>query len=75
VKILSLEIFCPELQLDFVVAHPTGIHYAFAEVQRDLLRWSEGRAFTRQVPRLLARLAGTVRRISNAVRAADATPR
>jgi integrase len=35
------------------------------------------RAFTRQVPRLLARLAGTVRRISNAldVRAADATPR
>src|SRR5262249_41586070 len=35
------------------------------------------RAFTRQVPRLLARLAGAVRRISNAldVRAADATPR
>ena len=33
-------------------------------------------AFTRQVPRLLARLAGAVRRISNAldVRAADATP-
>jgi hypothetical protein len=25
VKILSLEIFCPEPQLDFVVAHPTGI--------------------------------------------------
>src|SRR5215510_12000664 len=42
VEILSLEVFCPELQLDFVVAHPTGIHHAFAEVQRDLLRWSEG---------------------------------
>ena len=24
-KILSLEIFCPKLQLDFVVAHPAGM--------------------------------------------------
>src|SRR5258708_6926082 len=42
VKILSLEVFCPELQLDFVVAHPTGVHGPLAEVQRNLLRWPEG---------------------------------
>ena len=35
-KILSLEVFCPELQLDLVVAHLTGVHRALAEVQRDL---------------------------------------
>src|SRR4029077_7067044 len=42
VKILSLEVFCPELQLDFVVAHPTGVPCSLAEVQRKLLRWPEG---------------------------------
>ena len=42
VEILSLEVFCPEPQLDLIVAYSTGIHHAVAEVQRDLLRWSEG---------------------------------
>src|SRR5437660_2047353 len=41
-KILSLEVFCPELQLDPVVAHLTGVHHALAKVQRDLLRRPEG---------------------------------
>jgi len=71
VKIFSLEVFCPELQLDFVVAHPTGIHHALAEVQRDLLRWSESqyyglwrwghrawldhRSATRELPRIFGK--------------------
>ena len=75
VEILSLEVFCPELQLDFVVAHPTGIHHAFAEVQRDLLRWSEGqyyglwrwgdrawldhRSATRELPRIFGKRGNT----------------
>jgi hypothetical protein len=42
VKILSLEVFCSEFQLDLVVAHLTGAHHALAEVQRDLLRWPKG---------------------------------
>src|SRR5215831_4500003 len=42
VKILSLEAFCPEFQLDFVVAHLTGVHHALTEVQRSLLRWPKG---------------------------------
>ena len=41
-KILSLEVFCPELQLDLVVAHLTGVHHALAKAQRDLLRWHKG---------------------------------
>src|SRR5262245_22331867 len=41
VKILTLELICSELQLDFVVAHPAGVHHAFTDVQRDLLRWSK----------------------------------
>jgi hypothetical protein len=45
VEILSFEVFCPEPQLDVVVAYPTGIHHALAEVQRDLLRWSEGQYY------------------------------
>ena len=71
VKILSFEVFCPELQLDLVVAHPTGIHHAFAEIQCDLLRWSEGqyyglrrwedrawldhRSATRELPRIFGK--------------------
>jgi hypothetical protein len=43
VKILSFGVFCPELQLD--VAHFTGVHHALAEVQGDLLRWSEGQDY------------------------------
>src|SRR5262245_66179866 len=43
VKVLSLEVFCPEFQLDFVIAHLTGVHHALAEVQCDLLRSEERR--------------------------------
>jgi hypothetical protein len=42
VKILSLEVCCPELQLDLVVAHQTAVHHATAQVQRDFSRWPEG---------------------------------
>src|ERR1700722_6419710 len=42
VKILSLEVCCPELQLDLVVAHQTAVHHASAQVQRDFSRWPEG---------------------------------
>jgi hypothetical protein len=75
VEILPLEVFCPELQLDFVVAQPTDIHHAFAEVQRDLLRWSEGqyyglwrwghrawldhRSATRELPRIFGKRGNT----------------
>jgi hypothetical protein len=41
VEILSLKIFCPELQLYFVVAHQARVHRASADVQRDLSRWPE----------------------------------
>ena len=41
VKVLTLELFRSELQLDFVVAQPASVHYAFAQVQRDLLPWSK----------------------------------
>src|SRR6266566_1509636 len=42
VKILSLEVLRPELQLDLVIAYLTDVHCSLAQVHRDLLRWPEG---------------------------------
>jgi hypothetical protein len=42
VKVLSLEAFYPELQLNFVVTQFSRIQGSLAEVQRNLLRGPEG---------------------------------
>jgi hypothetical protein len=39
VKILPLEVFCPELELDFVVAYDASAHHPLAEIERNLMRW------------------------------------
>ena len=41
VKILPLEVFCPELELDFVVAYDASTHHPLAEIERNLMRWPE----------------------------------
>jgi hypothetical protein len=74
VKILSLKVFRPELQLNLVVAHQTGVRRSSTKVQGDLSRWPEdqyhglGRlgkrgwldhhSATRQLPRIFDGNAG-----------------